>query len=209
MAAGKEIEAKFLIHHLADFRRRVIAEGGQRLEPRTLERNLRFDTQDKKLSASHQVLRLRQDVHTLLTYKYAHTTEERTEIEFEVNDFNAAKSLLEALGYQVVFIYEKYRETFTLDPTLIMLDELPFGFFIEIEGPSRESVHEMASTMNLMWKHRAKADYLTLFENLQARLKLPFRDATFANFADQSPIQPSDMGLVFASRPLPPPEDQP
>lgn len=209
MGDGKEIEAKFLLHHLADFRQRVIAVGGQVLEARMLERNLRFDTQDRKLTASHQVLRLRQDARSLLTYKYAHTIEERTEIEFEVDDFNAAKSFLEALGYQVVFVYEKYRETFTLDPTLIMLDELPFGCFIEIEGPSRESLLKMASTLELIWEHRAKTDYLTLFEHLRERLDLPFRDATFANFSDRAPIQPSDLGLVIASRTVPPTKDQP
>ena len=207
MGDGKEIEAKFLLHNLADFRQRVIAEGGQRLGSRMLERNLRFDTDEKKLTASHQVLRLRQDARNLLTYKYAHTFEERTEIEFEVDDFNAAKSLLEVLGYQVVFVYEKYRETFALDPALIMLDELPFGCFIEIEGPSRESLIQTASTLELSWEHRAKMDYLSLFENLRERLGLPFRDATFANFKDQAPIQPSDIGLVIANQTVPPTED--
>lgn len=206
-AEGKEIEAKFLLPQLADIRRRVIAKGGRLVEPRVLERNLRFDTQDRRLTSNHEVLRLRQDIHTLLTYKYAHTIEERKEIEFEASDFDAAEAFLEALGFEVIFRYEKYRETFQLDPALIMLDELPFGCFIEVEAPSLEIVQQVASSLDLIWERRAKKDYLSLFESLRTHLRLPFRDATFSNFSDRPPVNPSELGLELAALAVPPDKD--
>ena len=195
MSSEREIEAKFYLPHLNDIRKRVLDRGGHLLIPRLLERNLRFDTPDGRLHANHEVLRLRQDSRTTLTYKRSHSAEERTEVELEVDDFHAARSLLQALGYRVVFIYEKYRETFTLDQTKIMLDELPFGCFVEIEGPSLMVIEQAASSLGLEWDNRIKPSYLDLFYTLQQHLSLPFADATFDNFSSCPTIEPTDLGL--------------
>jgi adenylate cyclase class 2 len=200
MTEATEVEAKFILRHLADIRKRVLSAGGHLLTPRTLERNLRFDTPEGDLSTTLQVLRLRQDSRITLTYKRSQSTEERTEIELEVDDFHSAKALLQALGFQIVFIYEKYRETFALDPTHVMLDELPFGCFVEVEGPTLEAVALTAATLGLDWESRVRQDYHGLFETLHKHLKLPFRDATFANFADRPAIQPTDLDLNLANQ---------
>jgi len=195
MSSEREIEAKFYLPQLNDIRKRVLDRGGHLLVPRLLERNLRFDTPDGRLHADHEVLRLRQDIRTTLAYKRSHSAEERTEVELEVDDFHTARSLLLALGYRVVFTYEKYRETFTLDQTKIMLDELPFGCFVEIEGPSLMVIEQAASTLGLEWNNRIKPSYLDLFYTLQQRLNLPFADATFDNFSSCPTIEPTDLGL--------------
>lgn len=206
---GKEIEAKFLLRHLAQIRKQILAAGGLQISPRVLERNLRFDKPDGTLSASHQVLRLRQDVRTVLTYKHSHSIEEREEIEIEVEDFNATQALLEKLGYIVIFMYEKYREVFSLDPVLIMLDDLPFGAFVEIEGPFIEDIQQATKALDLDWEQRSPQDYLGLFGSLSDRLQLPFRDATFANFAESPSIQPSDLCLTYANRSASPTKENP
>jgi adenylate cyclase class 2 len=200
MSEATEVEAKFILRHLADIRQRVLAAGGRLLTPRTLERNLRFDTPEGDLSATHQVLRLRQDSRITLTYKRSQSAEERTEIELEVDDFRSAKAFLQALGFQIVFIYEKFRETFALDPTHVMLDELPFGCFVEVEGPTLEAVAHTAATLGLDWESRVRQDYHSLFQALHKRLKLPFREATFTNFADRPAIQPTDLDLALADK---------
>ena len=86
------------------------------IQPRTFEVNLRFDTPNGDLTRMGRVLRLRKDDLARLTYKDNSQQIEgalsRREIEFVVNDFDSAKQFIEALGYQVVFIYEKYRTTF-------------------------------------------------------------------------------------------------
>ena len=194
-SSEREIEAKFYMPHLQDIRKRVLDLGGRLLIQRLLERNLRFDTHADRLQANHEVLRLRQDDRITLTYKRSHTAVERTEVELEIDDFHTARSLLQALGYKALFHYEKYRETFTLDQTKVMLDELPFGCFVEIEGPSLVEIEQAAISLGLNWEDRIKSSYLDLFFILQQRLNLPFADATFDNFARCPAIQPTDLGL--------------
>ncbi len=38
------------------------------------------------------------------------------------------------MGFMPALVYEKRRETWTLGKTEIVIDELPFGLFMEIEG---------------------------------------------------------------------------
>jgi adenylate cyclase class 2 len=198
MNAHKEIEAKFIVPDHSVIRQRVIGQGGQLIVPRLLERNLRFDTQDHRLRDRHEVLRLRQDQSISLTYKRSFTAEERREIELEVTDMDTTRAFLEALGYEVVFQYEKSRETYLLEPTKVLLDELPFGFFAEIEGGSIDAIEETAVRLGLNWEYRIKPSYLDLFETLRERLNLPFRDADFENFSAIPRIQAKDLNLEDA-----------
>ena len=136
-----EIEAKFWVPDLEAFRARLVSAGGKVIAPRLLEHNERFDTPDGRLRRSGEVLRLRRDQRQTLTYKRALASPEtRSETELEVDDLEAARNLLLGLGYIPIFTYEKYREVLGLDDSQVMLDELPFGTFIEIEGPSLESI---------------------------------------------------------------------
>ncbi len=193
-----EIEAKFYLPSLDDIRETIKALDGRLHAARVLERNLRFDTVDRALSSNHSLLRLRQDRSSLLTFKHAMSVEERTEIEVGVEDFDTARALLEMLGYEVFFVYEKYRETYALGPCRIMLDELPFGHFIEIEADSLDEVKRTAARLDLPWKKRVKMNYLSLFQSLKQKLKLHFRDATFDNFTGLPAVQPDDLDLKYA-----------
>ena len=56
------------------------------------------------------------------------------EEETEVSNADAVESILQALGYRVSLVYEKRRLTWNLDETEIVVDDLPFGLFMEIEG---------------------------------------------------------------------------
>ena len=46
--------------------------------------------------------------------------------------------ILEALGFKPVLVYEKRRHTWSLGETEVVIDELPFGLFMEIEGSEPE-----------------------------------------------------------------------
>jgi adenylate cyclase class 2 len=191
-----EIEAKFYIGDLDPMREILNSSGAHLARERIFERNWRFDTPDRKLSASGEVLRIREDHRIRLTYKRPiKGTLERVEIEIEVDDSEKTKMFLDAMGFEVFFIYEKYRETFLLGDVEIVLDEVPYGCFVEIEGPSVEVVRETASKLNLAWEHRLASTYLGLFELLRKRLNLPFSNATFESFSQVEKVLPQDLDL--------------
>lgn len=85
------------------------------------------------------VLRVRQtEKKTLLTYKQSvHNIggiKQHIEHEIEVSDAESIKEIIYALGFKLGMVYEKRRQTWKLDGTEIVLDELPFGLYMEIEG---------------------------------------------------------------------------
>ena len=110
--SNKELEAKFYLTDLGWLQESLTEQSAKLVQPRTYERNLRFNTSEGILTQSRQVLRLRVDTANHLTYKGPGEVKDgvsaRSEIEFTVGDFENAKALLEALGYQVSMIYEKY-----------------------------------------------------------------------------------------------------
>lgn len=183
-----EVEVKFLVADLTAVRDRLITLGATRHKPRIFERNLRLDTPDELLLQRDQLLRLRQDTQVRLTFKgpsIAQTGSEvkvREELEFSLDDFDTAVHLFQRLGFEPVQTYEKYRETFRLGDLEIVLDELPFGNFIELEG-SEKDIKTTAVALDLDWSKRVLENYLALMELLKAHYSLPFRDLTFANFA--------------------------
>lgn len=132
------------------------------------------------------MLRLRQDTHARMTYKGPSTlvqgVRRRPEIEFQVSSFEAAQNLLQALGYQVIVVYEKYRTQYNYRGIIVCLDELPFGHFVELEGPSPEAIRQVAGELHLNWDARILKSYLYLFQQVRDRLGLTFRDLTFENF---------------------------
>lgn len=172
-ASEVEIEVKFYVISLEDIAAKIIDLGGKLVQERIFEKNLRFDTADQKLRNLRQVLRLRQDKENILTFKGAAETGKqvsiRQEIEVLVDDFDTTRTLLEGLGYEVVMEYEKYRTTYSLLDTLVVLDELPYGNFIEIEGPDGNSIQKVARNLNLNWKMRVMTSYTYLFETLKSR----------------------------------------
>ena len=185
----QEIEAKFYVTNLSRIESQLRAWDAQLVQPRMLETNIRFDLPDARLRSEQRVLRLRRDTEARLTYKDPSKNERgvlsRREIEFTVEDFDKAKQFLEALGYQPIFYYEKYRTTYMLQLSEgfihIMLDELPYGNFIEIEGETIEKIQEVSNKLNLKWNTAIGKSYNALFERLCAmRQQLDHTQLTFA-----------------------------
>jgi len=174
---GHETEAKFYVHNLSKIELRLQELKAQLIQPRTHETNLRFDNENNDLRSSFRVLRLRQDEKARFTFKGPSVEQaggilSRREIEFIVEDFEKAKEFLEALGYRAVVFYEKFRATYELNDTHIMLDELPYGQFIEIEGENAESIRAVADLLGLNWEAMVKAGYHALFERVAGKYNL-------------------------------------
>jgi adenylate cyclase class 2 len=197
----QELEVKFLVSDLAGLARRLEGLGAALVQPRVFESNLRFDDPKGSLTRSGQALRLRQDTRSILTYKGTGRVEGdvnvRQEIEFSVSDYGAARRFLEALGYQVVVLYEKYRTSYDLDQVHVVLDELPYGKFAEIEGPSSETIQAVAARLGLVWEIHSNDTYLGLFTRLRSARRLNIRDLSFANFAGLT-VAPEDLGIRLA-----------
>ncbi|MCC6271397.1 MAG: class IV adenylate cyclase, partial [Microbacteriaceae bacterium] len=165
---GQETEAKFYVRDLKKVEVRLLELKAHLIQPRVYEVNLRFDFPDGSLRRDFKVLRLRKDTHSKFTFKGPSEEREggvmsRQEIEFNVADFESAKQFLEALGYIPVVFYEKFRTTFEFKDAHIMLDELPYGEFVEIEGENIQTLHEIADLLGLNWNEMVKAGYHALF----------------------------------------------
>ena len=170
---SEEREVKFYLQDMREMQKRLLAAGAEIERPRVFERNLRYDTPLGDLTAQHRVLRLRQDSRARLTYKGPSDLNEsvsvRQELEVEVGDFDETHAILTALGYVISVMYEKYRTTYRLQQVEVVLDEMPFGSFMEIEGPDTDSIRLAADALGLDWEARCNANYMALFERLRAR----------------------------------------
>ena len=91
------------------------------------------------LIETNAVLRVRkiQD-RTILTYKKRIQNEfnikQQIEHETEVSNAEELEKIIENLGFSKILVYEKRRKTWHFRAVEIVLDELPFGEFMEIEG---------------------------------------------------------------------------
>jgi adenylate cyclase class 2 len=198
---NKELEVKYYISGLGALEKCIKSLGAIQLQPRTYEYNLRFDTPDGDLTQKYQVLRLRKDTANRLTYKGAGTLVDgvccRKEIEFTVSDFEEAKDFLESLGYGVSMIYEKFRTVYSLEQVLVTLDEMPFGNFIEIEGPDGASIQDASLKLGLKWEARILDSYAMLFQVACNQLGLTFNDLTFSSF-ENILVHPDQIGVFPA-----------
>jgi len=127
---------------------------------RVFEKNIVFDTAKKRLKKQGVLLRLRQQgARAILTVKKPvpgnSVYKVRDETEAHVSDFADMEKIIRAIGFQVVFIYEKYREVFNANGARIMIDETPIGNFFEIEG-SPERIDAVALELGF-----TAADYIT------------------------------------------------
>ncbi|MFP4040327.1 MAG: class IV adenylate cyclase [Desulfosudaceae bacterium] len=184
-----ETEVKFHVADTGELHERLLACGAVPRET-VFETNLRFDDAGQSLLAARQLLRLRRDNRAVLTFKQApdrHNAARATdfkmynEIETVVDDFEAARKILGALGFQEVQRYEKQRRTYVVDDTELCLDTMPYGVFLEIEG-DKAAIRRLADCLGLSWERRILANYLEMFEHIKETASLPFSDVTFDNF---------------------------
>jgi len=199
---GHETEAKFYVRNLGKIELRLHELKAQLIQPRIHESNLRFDNEHSDLRNNSRVLRLRQDEKARFTFKGPSQEKEggvlsRQEIEFIVEDFESAKQFLEALGYKAVIFYEKFRTTYDLYDAHIMLDELPYGEFVEIESESVEAIRNIANLLGLNWATIVNAGYHSLFERVTEKYKLESSQLSFSAL-ENIKITSKDLGIQTA-----------
>ena len=105
------------------------------------------------LKRGTSVLRLRRVGNkALLTYKErfpgTSAVKRQREDETAVDDPSAMALILDALGFRPGLVYEKRRRTWSLGRTEVVIDQLPFGLFMEIEGDERE-IDQIEKTLGI------------------------------------------------------------
>jgi len=201
--SSQETEVKFYVRQLKRIEIRLQELGAYSIQPRTHELNLRFDLPDNSLRQAGKVLRLRQDEHVRLTYKGPSQRSDgvlsRIELETALDDFETGQKILDALGYILVATYEKYRRTYEMGEFHIMLDELPYGDFVEIEGSDATSLREASDKLELEFSAAIPASYLALFDGLAQRRGMDSSHLTFSALNGLQ-ITEGDLGVFPADK---------
>lgn len=133
-----EIEKKFRLSN--DQREQILAnlaEIGAQFVGEDFEENTLYG--GGILDEKGAVLRVRKiGSKTVLTYKESveNDSDIKHQIEFEtvVESAEEIENIIAHLGFTKALIYEKRRKTWRLRDVEIMLDELSFGLYMEIEG---------------------------------------------------------------------------
>ncbi len=155
-----EREAKMQVADHEPVRARLLELGAQR-QSHVLEVNSFFDTEDRRLLAAGEGLRIRRqasldngdgkaDRVTFKGPRQPGVLKTREGLEIGVSDATAMEKVFGRIGFARVLRFEKRRETFMLDGCEVALDELPrLGRFVEIEGPSEDAVMAVREKLGL------------------------------------------------------------
>jgi len=184
-----EIEVKFHLNAVEPIHKAIL-EIGATPAPRLFETNLRYEDADSSFIRRNMLLRLRTDAQTTLTLKRPPPKSDpefkvHRELEVQVSDFDTMDAILQGIGLHRAQCYEKWRQTLVLEDVVFCIDTLPFGQFLEIEGP-KAAIIAMAGRLGLNWQRRIVCNYLEMFEVIKREHNLTFTDVTFANFANVS-----------------------
>lgn len=175
-----EIEAKLKVDDLDAVRARLVALAARHTGA-YLETNTFFDTPQQTLYREDRGLRIRikhpldgGDDQFVLTYKGPRLHGElksREEREVSVSDATTTAAILQGLGFARVLMFQKRRESWSLDGCEVELDELPIlGSFVEIEGPSESAVLNVQRKLELADRAHLDASYIAmLMDHLHQR----------------------------------------
>ncbi len=159
-ASGDEIEVKIAVESHQGVLERLREPGATPVRERHLEDNRLFDFPDMAITRSGCLLRVRRRPgEGVLTFKGRARREQgakvREEKEISVEDPSGLTGILEKIGLNPIYRYQKFRAEFDLDQVRVAVDELPFGNFIELEGDHR-SIRRVAERLGF-----GPGDFLT------------------------------------------------
>ena len=196
-----EVEVKFYLPE-PDLMKDRLLEAGAVSAGRQFEKNIRFEDPSKSLRRRGMLLRLRSDDRIRLTFKSTPSRPDpefkvHRELEVVVDDFEICQGILEGLGFLPEQCYEKWRETFVLEYTKCLIDTMPYGRFLEIEG-EKPDIRGVANRLDLRWDERILLNYLEIFDIIQQEQGLEFKDITFENFRTLNVDMERYLPLLFA-----------
>jgi len=150
MPSTLEREIKLLFPGASEARAAIVATGATPVRGRRLQEDCLLDTPDGVLRRRGCVLRVRMEPgKSYLTFKgpvQPSPMKLREELETVIADGQTLLRVFEEIGFRPWFRYQKYREEFGHEDTLIALDETPIGTFVEIEG-GEEAITAMVKAL--------------------------------------------------------------
>ncbi|MBN1896380.1 MAG: class IV adenylate cyclase [Candidatus Aenigmarchaeota archaeon] len=179
---GLEIEVKFRIGDTKPYEEKLEKLGAKFIES-GLERNIKY--KGNGLEKTKDLLRLRTyGGKIVLTHKRKpknhnpdFKVQEETDVIVDISE--NAKKILERLGYEKSWIYEKRRQIWILDGVEVLIDELPLiGNFIEIEG-SEEEIKSTAKKLGFYMKDASTKNYGEEYKIWRKSMGLPKEDLIF------------------------------
>lgn len=137
---------------------------------------------NRELFETGAVVRIRiTDDRSTIAFKQRQKSEsdakQHLEYESAIGDAESVQLILEKIGLRPILVYEKKRKTYRLRDTEIVLDELPFGSYMEIEG----RVTAIAEAEMLLGIEDLQVEYET-YPRLTARLGVKTGDVVEARF---------------------------
>jgi adenylate cyclase class 2 len=182
MVANKEVEIKFRPHDLRALKRRLRATGFRLVTGRTHEMNTLYDLPGQPLQKRGELLRLRKyGTEWVLTHKAkGRTGRHKTRVESETKIADGAKmdAILQALGFQPCFRYEKFRAEWSDGKGHVVVDQTPIGNFGEIEGPPRW-IDKTARLLGISPANYISQTYAGLFFEWKQQTQSPAQEMTF------------------------------
>lgn len=159
----KEIEVKFKIDEKDQIKEKLIGLGVSLSEPykQTTYGFFSVDSIERGIFP-----RIRDEKNNIvLTVKVKPKKEtnyfERMEYSMKIGNAKEGEDILRVLGFDDIRVFEKIRQESELLNTKIVLDELYFGNFIEIEG-EKEDIENVIIKLGLDNKERITKAYLAL-----------------------------------------------
>jgi len=164
----KEVEIKFLIDDLRSLNQRLKSSGFRLKTRRTHEMNTLYDLPGQQLRKRGELVRVRHyGPEWVLTHKAKAVSKRhksRVELETKVQDGQQMQAILAALGFQPIFIYEKFRAEWTDGVGHVVVDETPIGNVGEIEGPPRW-IDRTAKALQIAPREYITKSYAELFSD--------------------------------------------
>ena len=183
-----ETEIKFRVNDLPALARRLAAAGFRLQTPRSFERNILYDTPDRRMRARTEILRIRSYAgHWTLTHKRLPSAgvpgedrhKHRVETETLIAHGAALAELFLSLGLVAAFRYEKWRTEWTDADGHCVIDETPIGNYAELEG-SPAWIDRTALRLGVDPSAYITLSYGRLFDQWRMQHNSAAQDLTFA-----------------------------
>jgi adenylate cyclase class 2 len=147
----------------------VLLASGAKIISNNKQKTVRFDTTNHDLENKGVFIRVRAEgEENTITLKEKigndETVRQRKETEFKIEDLDKMSYIIEKLGFDYVLIMEKYRIELTYKNSHVCIDEMPFGFYVEIEGEEAE-INAITQELGFKPEEKIIVTYWDLFED--------------------------------------------